>query len=87
MGGLLTIENQLGYPRSFNLVVLGIYDLFVIIRVSTVVVRPYWLTLFLPLVAAEVWINGGLFLLLFSLSLALVLGIISETDPKSTRRP
>ncbi len=80
MGGLLTIESQLGYPLSFNLLVLGIYDIFIIIHVLTVAVHPIGLTLFLPLAFSEIWIGGGLAYLLFFLSLAAILGIAVELD-------
>jgi len=80
VGGLLTIESLLGYPRSFNLLVLGIYDIFIVIHVLTVAVHPIGLALFLPLALAEIWIGGGLAILLFFLSLAAILGITVELD-------
>jgi len=83
VGALLTIEDLLGYPRSFNLVVLGIYDIFIIIHILTVVARPVWLSLFLLIVPAEIWIVGGLGFLLLFLSLAVILGITAELNPFS----
>lgn len=55
VGALLTIQSELGYPRTYNLVVLGIYDLFLVIHL-TVVSSPAWLLLFVPLALAEIWI-------------------------------
>jgi hypothetical protein len=80
-GGLLTVQTQLGYPRPFDLIVLGIYDVFVVIHLLTVVAQPIWLFLFLPIAGAEIWVAGGLSTLLFFLSLAVVIGVTAELDP------
>jgi hypothetical protein len=80
VGGLLTIESLLGYPRSFNLLVLGIYDIYIVIHALTVGVHPIGLALFLPLAFVEIWIDGGLTFLLFFLFVAAILGIAVELD-------
>jgi hypothetical protein len=81
---LLIIQSELGYPRTYNLIVLGIYDLFLIIHL-TVVSHPFWLVSFVPLFFAEIWINGGLAILLFFLSLSVVVGITAESYPMKRR--
>jgi hypothetical protein len=72
---LLVIQSALNYPRAFDLIVLGIYNLFVVIHLLTVVSNPFWLALYLLLTGAEVWIGEGLLLFLFFLSVALILGV------------
>ena len=80
VGVLLVIQNALNYPRSFNLIVLGIYNLFVVIHLLTVVSNPIWLVLYLPLTGAEIWIGEGLALFLVFLSVALILGVTAELN-------
>jgi hypothetical protein len=85
VGTLLVIQNALNYPRPFDLIVLGIYNLFVVLHLLTVVSNPFWLFLYLQLTAVEIWIGEGLILFLFFLSVALILGIVAEL--KSFGRP
>jgi hypothetical protein len=80
VGVLLIIQNALNYPNAFNLIELGIYNLFFVIHLLTVVSNPFWLTLYLPLTAAEIWIGDGLALLLLFLSVALLLGLAVELN-------
>ena len=70
VGVLLVIQNALNYPRAFDLIELGIYNLFFVIHLLTVVSNPLWLALYLPLTGAEIWIGEGLVLFLFFLVLA-----------------
>ncbi|HYB04380.1 MAG TPA: hypothetical protein VED17_07955 [Nitrososphaerales archaeon] len=80
VGILLAIQNALNYPRPFDIIVLGIYNLFVVLHLFTVVSNPLWLFLYLPLTAVEIWIGEGLILFLFFLSVALILGIPAELN-------
>jgi hypothetical protein len=78
VGTLLVIQNALNYPRVFDLIVLVIYNIFVVLHLLTVVSNPLWLFLFLPLSGVEIWIGEGLALFLLFLTIALVLGIAAE---------
>ena len=80
VGLLLVIQNALNYPRSFDLIELGIYNLFFVIHLLTVVSNPFWLVLYLPLTGAEIWIGEGLALFLLFLSMALILGLTAELN-------
>ena len=40
VGILLVIQNALNYPRPFDLIVFGIYNLFVVFHLLTVVSNP-----------------------------------------------
>jgi hypothetical protein len=80
VGVLLLIQNALNYPRAFDLIELGIYNLFFVIHLLTVVSNPLWLALYLPLTAAEIWIGKGLVLFLFFLAVALVVGLATELN-------
>ncbi len=77
---LLAIQNALRYPRPFDLIVLAIYNLFVVLHLLTVVSNPLWLFLYLPLTGVEIWIGAGLALYLFFLSVALLVGIVAELN-------
>jgi len=80
VGGLLAVECFLNYPRAFDLIVLGVYDLFVIIHLLSLLKQPIWLALFLPLGIAEFWIAQSLLYYLFFLSLAIIMGMMIELD-------
>ena len=77
---LLTIQSELDYPRTYNLIVLGIYDLFLIIHLA-VVSHPLWLLSFVPLFLGEILVIGGLGIFLFFLSLSVLIGIMAESFP------
>jgi len=81
---LLTIQSGLGYPRTYNLIVLGIYDLFLIIHLA-VVLHPFWLFSLVPLFLGEILISGGLGIFLFFLSLSVLIGIMAESFPMKRR--
>jgi hypothetical protein len=80
VGVLLVIQNALNYPRAFDLIELGIYNLFFVIHLLTVVSNPLWITLYLPLTGIEIWIGEGMVLFLLFLSLALILGLTAELN-------
>jgi len=80
VGVLLVIENALNYPRAFDLIELAIYNVFFVIHLLTVVSNPLWISLYLPLTGAEIWIGGGLASFFFFLTLALLLGLGAELN-------
>jgi hypothetical protein len=86
VGVLLLIQNVLNYPRAFDLIELGIYNLFVVLHLLTVVSNPLWLAIYLPLTGLEIWVGYGLILFLIFLFVALTLGITAELNSLGEHR-